>query len=70
MQHGDAENKVFEIVSKANADFYETRGFQRRVGYGKEPALLIVDLANAWTRPGNAFTCDNIEEIIQTNQSC
>ena len=37
---------------------YQARGFQRRVGFGKRPALVSVDLANAWTRPGNPFTCD------------
>lgn len=37
---------------------YQERGFQRRVGFGKRPALISVDLANAWTRPGNPFTCD------------
>lgn len=68
MQTGDEVKKALEIVFKANADLYKTRGFQRRVGYGKKPALLIIDLANAWTRPGNAFTCDNMEEIIPTNQ--
>ena len=37
---------------------YKERGFARRVGFGKKPALISVDLANAWTRPGNPFTCD------------
>jgi maleamate amidohydrolase len=68
MQTSDEVKKALEVVFKANADFYKTRGFQRRVGFGKKPALLIIDLANAWTRPGNAFTCDNMEEIIPTNQ--
>ncbi len=43
---------------------YQARGFQRRIGFGKRPALINVDLANAWTRPGNPFTCDNIDEQI------
>lgn len=37
---------------------YSERGFARRIGFGKKPALVSVDLANAWTRPGNPFTCD------------
>ena len=37
---------------------YKERGFQRRIGFGSRPALVSVDLANAWTRPGNPFTCD------------
>src|SRR3546814_18339730 len=36
----------------------------RRIGYGKKPALINIDLANAWTRPGNAFTCEGMDVII------
>ncbi len=39
-----------------------TQRFQRRVGFGRRPALINVDLANAWTRPGNPFTCEKIDE--------
>lgn len=46
--------QAFDEASK----LYQDRGFQRRVGFGKRPALVSVDLANAWTRPGNPFTCD------------
>jgi len=46
--------KAFDEGSKV----YQQNGFQRRVGFGKRPALISVDLANAWTRPGNPFTCD------------
>lgn len=46
--------QAFDTASK----LYKERGFQRRVGFGKRPALVSVDLANAWTRPGNPFTCD------------
>jgi nicotinamidase-related amidase len=42
----------------AASQLYKERGFQRRIGWGKRPALVSVDLANAWTRPGNPFTCD------------
>ena len=46
--------EAFDTATK----LYKERGFQRRVGFGKRPALVSVDLANAWTRPGNPFTCD------------
>ena len=45
-------------------ELYQERGFQRRVGFGKKPALINVDLANAWTRPGNPFTCEGIDDRI------
>ncbi len=60
--------KAFEEATK----LYKRRGFQRRVGFGAKPALISVDLANAWTREGNPFTCDQRkmnEEIIPSMQS-
>lgn len=68
MQTSDEVRKALEVVFKAYAAFYKTRGFQRCTGFGNKPALLIIDLANAWTRPGNASTCDNMKEIISCNQ--
>ena len=43
---------------------YQERGFQRRVGFGKKPAIINVDLANAWTRPGNPFTCEHMDDLV------
>ena len=43
---------------------YKARGFQRRIGFGRKPALVSVDLANAWTRPGNPFSCDKVDDEI------
>ncbi len=51
-------DKVLEEAFAASTKLYEERGFKRRIGFGKRPALISVDLANAWTRPGNPFTCD------------
>jgi len=56
----DALDRVFA----ADSELYRGRGFMRRVGFGERPALVNIDLANAWTRPGNAFTCDGMETII------
>ena len=52
-----------EAFAKAT-DLYQQRGFQRRIGFGKKPALISVDLANAWTRPGNPFTCEHMDDQI------
>lgn len=49
---------MLEQAFDESTKLYQERGFQRRVGFGKKPALVSVDLANAWTRPGNPFTCD------------
>lgn len=49
-------DKILQQAFDASTKIYQERGFQRRIGFGKRPALISVDLANAWTRPGNAFT--------------
>src|SRR5712691_5739687 len=36
----------------------------RRVGFGERPALINIDLANAWTRPDNPFTCGGMDVIV------
>ena len=59
---GDVDHKELDRLLQqafdAASELYKKRGFQRRIGFGKRPALVSVDLANAWTRPGNPFTCD------------
>ncbi|WP_370185047.1 isochorismatase family protein [Rhodococcus wratislaviensis] len=37
---------------------YRRAGFGGRVGWGKRPALLVIDMANAWTRPDKTFGSD------------
>jgi N-carbamoylsarcosine amidase len=53
----ELDDMLHQAFDKAS-EIYQQRGFQRRIGFGKKPALVSVDLANAWTRPGNPFTCD------------
>jgi len=56
--------EALERIFAADSELYQARGFQRRVGFGERPALVNIDLANAWTRPGNPFTCDGMDVII------
>ena len=56
-----------EVLQKAfdeSSKIYAERGFARRIGFGRKPALISVDLANAWTRPGNPFTCEGVDDRI------
>jgi N-carbamoylsarcosine amidase len=55
---------ALETIFAADSELYRGRGFMRRLGFGERPALINIDLANAWTRPGNPFTCDGMDVII------
>jgi nicotinamidase-related amidase len=37
---------------------YEAAGFGGRVGWGARPALLVIDMAGAWTNPGERLGSD------------
>ena len=52
----DDLTQALETIFAADSELYQGRGFQRRIGFGERPALIHIDLANAWTRPGNPFT--------------
>jgi len=60
----DDIREALDKVFSADSSVYQQRGFQRRVGFGRRPAQIHIDLANAWTRPGNAFTCEGMDTII------
>ena len=60
----DELQEALQKIFSADSEIYQNRGFQRRIGFGKRPALINIDLANAWTRPGNAFSCENMDVII------
>lgn len=48
----------------SDSSLYQERGFQRRIGWGKKPALVVIDMANAWTQEDNAFTCEGMDLVI------
>ena len=55
-----------ELLKKAFAEarkIYKERGFMRKMGFGKAPAITTVDMAKAWMSEGHPFTCDHSEEV-------
>jgi N-carbamoylsarcosine amidase len=60
--------EALERIFAADTSIYGQRGFQRRVGFGERPALVHIDLANAWTRPNNPFSCEGMDTIIPAVQ--
>lgn len=69
MATSDHVREALRTIFDADTGIYQQRGFQRRIGYGSRPALVHIDLANAWTRPGHAFSCDDIDTIIPAVQA-
>jgi nicotinamidase-related amidase len=57
-------DRILQQAFDESTRIYQARGFQRRIGFGHKPAIVSVDLANAWTRPGNPFTCEKVDEEI------
>ena len=64
----DTTRQALDTLFGANSKLYEARGFSRRIGYGAHPALVNIDLANAWTRPDHAFSCEGMDTIIPSVQ--
>ena len=55
---------ALDTIFAVDSDFYKNRGWNQRSGYGERPAILNIDLANAWTRPGHRFSCNDMDEQI------
>ena len=65
----DTDTKaLLDKLFAADSKLYQNRGFQRRIGWGIKPALVNIDLANAWTREGYPFTCEGMEPLIPAVQ--
>ena len=45
---------------------YEKQGFGNRIGFGKKPALLIIDFINGFNDP-DAFGGGNIQAVSYTH---
>ena len=55
---------ALDTIFAADSELYQRRGWNRRCGFGVRPALVNIDLANAWTRPGNTFSCADMDDQI------
>ena len=51
-----------------DADFFRERGFGLRIGFGKKPALLVVDVVKAFTDPQRMLGAEMGPQIVATNQ--
>jgi len=59
---------ALERVFAHDLAIYNSIGFAKRLGYGKRPAVVIIDMANAWTRSNGPFLCEDMDNIIPATQ--
>ena len=57
------DQKLLDEAFAEAGRIYKSRGFQKRMGYGKAPVITTVDMAKAWMSDGHPFTCENNVEI-------
>jgi nicotinamidase-related amidase len=50
--------KTHSLDNAALREQYARAGFAGRVGFGRHPALLVIDMAHAWTRPTDMIGAD------------
>ena len=60
----DEVREALDTIFSGDSGLYRKRGWNRRSGFGTRPAILNIDLANGWTRPGYRFSCDDMDERI------
>jgi nicotinamidase-related amidase len=51
-----------------DAEFFRERGFGLRIGFGKRPALLVVDVVKAFTDPQRMLGANLDSQIEETNR--
>lgn len=45
--------------------FYEAKGFGGRKGFGRRPAILVIDLARAWIDESSPIGSRNLEPVVE-----
>lgn len=55
-------------VTEEDAAFFRERGFGMRIGFGARPALVVIDLAKAFTDPEQPLGADLASQIAGTNR--
>lgn len=63
-----ADNHSRREMMNEGLEHLQDRGFAQEMGFGDRPALLIVDLIDAFTNPTLALGSDASQEIEETNR--
>jgi maleamate amidohydrolase len=57
-----------EAANSAAEEFYRSRGFGRRIGFGERPAIVVVDFINGFTDPALPYGAVLDDEISATGR--
>lgn len=68
IQRGRVVSLPGNYVRSSDAHYFRDRGFAGRMGFGKRPALLIIDVMNGFTDPTMPLGAPADEQIIQINR--
>jgi maleamate amidohydrolase len=55
-------------VQRDEAEFFRSRGYGRRIGFGQRPAVLIVDVLRAFTDPNQPLGANLDAEIAACSE--
>jgi maleamate amidohydrolase len=66
----DPGARIVPVMSHCTeaGNFFRAKGFAHRMGWGKYPAVLVVDLACVWTDPASPLGADFSREIGETRR--
>jgi nicotinamidase-related amidase len=53
---------------QSDEELFRSRGFGKRIGFGKSPAILVIDLINAFTDPQRVLGAELGPQVAATNQ--
>jgi maleamate amidohydrolase len=62
------ESKQSKTTTKTDEEFFKERGFGQTMGFGKKPALIVVDLICGFTDPEMPLGANLDAQIDVTNQ--
>lgn len=58
---------ALDVLRQEAAALYAKRGFQNKIGFGKKPAVIVIDLALGWTDPKYPLG-SNLDAVIQNTK--
>ncbi len=59
--------EALDVLKEDAAKLYARRGFQTKIGFGKRPAVIVVDLAMGWTDPKYPLGA-NLDAVVQNTR--